>query len=117
MALNDNMAKFYRRELGLLGNVLSGTFTGTGSSSAIEVAGKFNILITDGVGTVDVERSFDNGATYYIISKNTNGDGASYTTASNTAFNGSVEEPEDGILYRLTCSAYTSGTIIYRISQ
>ena len=39
MALNDNMARFYRRELGLLDNSMTGTFTGTGQSSSLSVAG------------------------------------------------------------------------------
>lgn len=117
MALNDVMYKYFKRELGLYNKTLTGTFTGTGQSSTLAVSGKFNVLITDGVGTVAIERSFDSGSNWYVISKNTNGDAASYTTASGEAFNGSIEEPEDGVIYRLNCTAYTSGTIVYRISQ
>lgn len=114
--LNDAMREFYRKAVGDLPSSIAGTFTGTGQSSALTVQGKFNVLITGGVGTVVLERSFD-GSNWYPASKNTNGDDASYTTASDTAFNGSVEEPEAGVQYRLNCTAYTSGTITYRISQ
>lgn len=116
MALNDVMFKFYRRELGLLANTLTGTFTATGQSTVLTVAGKINVLITGGIGTVAIERSFD-GTNWFVISRDTAGTDASYTTATDTAFNGSLEEPEDGVQYRLNCTAYTSGTITYRVSQ
>ena len=94
----------------------SGTFTATGQSAAVEIYGKANILIDGGVGTVAVERSFDDGVTWTVISRDSAGNPASYVMAT-LAFNGVVDEPEPGVLYRLNCTAYTSGTITFRISQ
>ena len=96
---------------------LTGTFTATGQSAPVPILSKANVLITGGVGTVQVEKSFDGGTTWYPVSKDSNGTDAAYTTASDTAFNGTVEEPEHGVQYRLNCTAYTSGTITYRISR
>ena len=117
MSINDDQAHYFRLKAGGSSKSVSGTFTGVASSSSLELLGDFNVLISGGIGTVSIERSFDDGSTWYILSKNTAGDPSTYTTAANAAFNGIGEEREKGILYRLTCSAYTSGTITYRISQ
>ena len=97
--------------------ILSGTFTSTAQSNAIAAFGRVNLLIEGGIGTVALEKSFDNGTSWLVVSKNSDGEQASYTTASNVAFNGSFTEPESGIQYRLNCTAYTSGSINYRISH
>lgn len=102
--------------------VVSGNFTGTGqSASYIPKASvynqthltKFNWSIWGTfVGTVVLEKSFDNGTTW-IQAFDQNGNALS-TTAPKTII---VEEPEDGVLYRARCSAFTSGTINYRMSR
>ena len=56
------------------------------------------------VGTVLVERSFDSGSTYHLV--------ATHTTIVETRY----PEAEVGVLYRLRCSIYTSGTVTYRLS-
>lgn len=94
-----------------MAEVVTGTFTGTGASSSIRVGqrtgnGEFNIHLSGTwVGTVDLQRSFDNGTTWVDVADE------SYT--ANTDRVG--DEPENGVLYRLNCSAYTSGTVTYRL--
>lgn len=100
----------------MAGQIVSGTFTGTGQSQPVAVLGKASILIEGGIGTVHIEKSFNDGSTYFVSSKNSDGNAASYTTASNVAFNGHIDEPMSRIKYRLNCTAYTSGSINYRIT-
>jgi hypothetical protein len=95
---------------------VSGTFTGSGVSSAIAVHGRMSILIDGGSGDVEIERSTDDGATWFTISRDSAGNPALYATAT-LGFNGFVDEPEFGIKYRLNCSAFTSGTITYRLGS
>ena len=99
-----------------MATVLTGQFTGTGTSDSFALHGKANILIEDGAGTVHIEKSFDDGNNYYVTSKNSDGDAASYAASvGNVAFHGIVEEIGQNILYRLNCTAYTSGTIKYTV--
>jgi|HubBroStandDraft_4_1064222.scaffolds.fasta_scaffold00045_19 hypothetical protein len=65
--------------------------------------------------TVQLERSFDGGATW--ICCNVGGSGQLAQWATGTPVNITFGEPEKNVLYRLNCIAYTSGTINYRISQ
>ncbi len=92
---------------------ISGSFAGTGSSPAIALRGKFNFSLAGfGSATVRLERSFDGGSSWKVVSK------PDLTAASFTAdVDGVGEEPEIGLLYRFNCTAYTSGTVAYRISQ
>lgn len=64
-------------------------------------------------GTAQLEKSFNGGTTWLPCCKDNDGTAASYTSAINL----SAFEPEYGVLYRWNCTAYTSGTINYRISQ
>ena len=117
MSLSDDQTRFFGMKAGRFQTSVSGTFTGTGNGDTIKILGEFNVLISGGIGTVDVQRSFDAGATWYTISQDTAGTPASYTTGGSVAFNGVLEEHEGSMLYRLSCTGYTSGTITYRISQ
>lgn len=94
---------------------LSGT-TVTLSTAAIASGSTVASKIMGGVtfsATVQLQRSFDGGATWITISEDTTGTLASYTAE----MNGLIYEPEQGVQYRFNCTAYTSGTINYRISQ
>lgn len=102
--------------------VMSGTFTTTGQSASFTAWGDFNILIYGSGGpngnwnaTVRLERSFDGGTTWLVAGIGGAGQQAIYNTpnqdVSVVAF-----EAERGVLYRLNCTAYTSGTINYRLS-
>lgn len=93
---------------------LTGTFGATGQSSSFvpSVSRAFNVSIYGTfVGTVQLERSFDDTNWLPITAAGTQ----MYLwtgPASEIA-----AEIESGVSYRLNCTAYTSGTINYRISQ
>lgn len=76
----------------------------TGRRFNIDVSGTF-------VATVAVERSFDDGATARAVT--VNGTAITRTAAASE----SLSEDENGVLYRLRCTAWTSGTVNLRISQ
>ena len=86
--------------------LLTGSFTGTGQSGPVALHGPFNMSISGmGVATINLERSFDAGATWKVVETHT-------TDAEKTG-----DEPEADVLYRFNCTAYTSGTIAFRLSQ
>lgn len=95
--------------------VIRGAFTATGNSENFRRdpgRGAFNMSLWGTfVGTVIPERSFDGGDTFLPLTAL--GSSISFTAPCTEIF----EEPEAGVLYRLRCSAYTSGTINYRLSQ
>lgn len=92
-----------------------GTFTGTGTSEPLLLRGDFNLLLSGTfVATVLLERSFDGGATWQQMNLQNGGAGISFTAPINTVIE---TGPEIGVLYRLNCSAFTSGTVGYRLSQ
>jgi hypothetical protein len=63
-------------------------------------------------GTIQLERSFDGGHTWIPCYIWQGGSQLKWTAAMSTE----LMEPEKGVLYRLNCIAFTSGTINYRIS-
>lgn len=67
------------------------------------------------VGTIQLERSFDGGNTWIVA--NIGGSGALAQYSTGTPVSLTFGEPEKNVLYRLNCTAYTSGTINYRFSQ
>lgn len=86
--------------------LVSGSFASTGASSTVTINGCFNLSLSGfGSATVDVERSFDSGSTWVTVE--------SFTADAERI----GKEPENRVMYRLNCSAYTSGTITYRISR
>lgn len=76
------------------------------STAAMVLTGYFNVSLEFiGSGTVALQRSFDGGAHWKTV--------ASYTTSTE-----SVEyEPEEGVNYRLSCTALTAAPILCRLSQ
>lgn len=95
----------------------TGSFTATGQSPVFSPArgqgnGRFNGSVWGTfVGTVRFERSFDNGVTWLPATQ------AGSPVTFTAPFTEVLIEPEADVLYRLNCTAYTSGTINYRISQ
>lgn len=98
-------------------NVISGSFSATGQSASSPVFGFASVLIEGGAGTVAIERSYDAGVNWHVISTDAAGTAASFTPASDVAFNGRIFEAETQVLYRFNCTAYTSGTINYRLAN
>ena len=100
----------------------TGTFTATGVTAApyfspeytssVDGSAPFNMSLWGTfVGTVQLERSFDNGVTFLPLTAL--GTAITFTAPATEVFN----EPESGVQYRLNCTAFTSGTINYRLSQ
>ena len=80
----------------------TGTFTGTTSSEAVQINGRTPLSLSGTwVATVKLQRSFDEGANWLDVDQ--------FASNIETYVNGGGE------LFRLTCSAFTSGTVAYRL--
>lgn len=118
VGLNNDGSLAYGMRVGYGGSgrtPITGTFTGTGVSSGYsQIQGRaFNITLSGiFVGTVQLERSFDGGTTYFPLTSN-----GSATMVFTAPCSEQWIDDEKGVLYRLNCTAYTSGTVTYRISQ
>ena len=88
-----------------------GDITVSGADAAASFTGAGVVY----VGTVQVERSFDGGYTWLICNIGGAGQLAQFTAGTPVSI--TFGEPEKQILYRLNCTAYSSGVINYRISQ
>jgi hypothetical protein len=108
MAKNDSGGV----ELGLIPPV-TGSFTATGNGAEFKPRpGKFNLAIYGTfTATVKLQRSFDGGDNW--IDCTNLGSAVSFSTAATEV----IDEPEREVRYRLNCSAYTSGTVNWRLSQ
>lgn len=101
-------------------NVLIGSITGTASSTAsntsfIQMLGVFNAQIsgTWAGATMQLQKSFDGGASFVPATTDATGSAASFT--ANAAVQ--VYEPESGVYYRWQPTvALSSGTVNWRIS-
>ena len=102
-------------------NVITGSFTATGVSPSFSPLGSyppapprdFNVSIWGSfTGSIQLERSFDNGSTWLPITAAGTQLYIWTAPASEVA-----EEPEQGPIYRLHCTAQSGGTANYRISQ
>lgn len=94
---------------------VEGKFTNTGVSDWVVLKGPFNFSVAGGVGTVKLEKSYDRGVTVFDVSKNANGDPASYAL-NNSEHSLIGDEPESDVYYRVNCTSYTTD-IDYRLSQ
>lgn len=85
------------------------TSTGDDGQQPVVLVNDFSVSVDfttgSGIGTVQLQRSFDDGATWKTIE--------SYSV--DTEKRGF--EPEQDVFYRLNASAYTSGTINGRLSR
>jgi hypothetical protein len=93
---------------------VDGIFSGVSAGGGIAIIpGTFNITLSGAfVATVVLERSFDGGSTWF---------GA--TLVDDTPISWQVRvstwwsEPESNVMFRLRCTAFTSGSIGWRLSQ
>jgi hypothetical protein len=93
--------------------VVQGTFAAVANGAAVSAQGEFNVSLWGTfAATVRPERSFDGGTTWLPL---TYLDGAPITWAA--PMTSPMPECEGGVLWRLACSAYTSGTVNWRVSQ
>nr|WP_198983063.1 hypothetical protein [Herbaspirillum sp. ASV7] len=94
--------------------VASGTLSATGAGTTTPIFGPCNFFVYGTfVGTVQLERSFDGGTTWVPYTLDAANDYAKFTTPASLVFS----EPEHGMLYRVNCIAFTSGTINWRLSS
>lgn len=86
---------------------ITGAFGATAASAALKVnRGYFNVSLSGTwAGTVKLQRSFDAGSTWLVVSSHT------------ADVESVVHQPETDVQYRFECTAYTSGSCVYRISQ
>lgn len=110
------MGKMTTTSAELAQTVLTGTMgaTSTTPGSSVALLGNFNVAIWGTfVGTAQVVTSFDGGTTWIpVINKRT---GSTITFTAPGAIQ--EDEVEPGVLYGLICTAFTSGTINWRISE
>lgn len=104
---------------------VAGTFTATGQSDSFRPSpgspfvhkngsGYFNMSLWGTfTATVKLQRSFDAGVTWLTVSQDATGAEAAYTSELSVV----CLEPETNVLYRLNCTAYSSGTVNYRLSR
>ena len=94
---------------------INGTFTATGFSIPLRAQVPFSVSIRGTfVGTISLQRSFDGGATYGIYTLPASNSAATWTAPVEIDV---VPTGESGVLYELSCTAYTSGTVTYRLSH
>lgn len=110
------MGKMTTTATELAQTVLLGTFAATAAvpASSVALLGNFNVAVWGTfVGTAQVVTSFDGGATWIPVVNKRTGANITFTTP------GAIQEDEvePGVLYGLICTAYTSGTINWRISE
>ena len=94
---------------------VTGTFSATGQSASFAPVGGrgFNASLWGTFSaTVQIERSFDGGTTWLPLTAD-----AIAIEKFTAPCSESLQEDEAGVLYRFNCTAYTSGTVNYRLSQ
>ena len=83
-------------------------FTSAIASDPVALSGGFNLSLDfttgSGVGTVELQRSFDKGVTWETVDSKT----------ADAEENGNAN---GNLLWRLNCTAFTSGTISGRLEQ
>ena len=97
------------------GSVVTGTLGGTGGGTALRALPGAPVSVTLSgawAGTVVIERSYDGGTTFVAISMP-----APLSYTANVSIDVQNASQEIGVLYRVNCTAYTSGTVAYRLSH
>jgi uncharacterized membrane protein len=94
--------------------VVTGAFTATpATTDPFPFWGWFNAVLSGTfAGTAVLQKSFDGGVTYVPATPFASITAISATAAASFL----VFEPEQGVVYRWSCTAFTSGTINARIS-
>ena len=93
-------------------NLVSTTLTLSVAATATGADAAALFVDSAWAGTVNLERSFDGGATYTAASLPLSATKATFTASANFW----LEEPEYAVYYRWNCTVFTSGVIRYRIS-
>lgn len=95
------------------GNVVTGAIAAVSNGPPVQLAGIVNFVLS-GVftATLRLAASWDAGATWIPV---TTSDGAVRTFSAPERL--VLEEPEDGVIYRVECLAFTSGAAAWRFSK
>jgi hypothetical protein len=95
--------------------LISGSLTGVSqTSTAVNFYGLFSVFLGGTFSaTILLERSPDNGLTYYPCSTDATGTIAAFAAPMSV----DVIAAQFGVLYRLRCTAYTSGAATYALLQ
>ncbi len=96
--------------------LISQTLTGLGRTEGVNFKGTASLSIAGGVGTVQVQRSFDDGASWETIDKDNDGNKAEYVL-NNSGISLLIENEDPSALYAVNVSAYTSGNFPIRLSR
>lgn len=96
-------------------SIVTAAFTGTGvSDSAAFFVGGINVVVWGTFsGAVQIERSFDGGATWLVLDQDLTGTDLTFTAPRGCI----VEEVESAVLYRANCTTLASGTLNVRLRQ
>lgn len=107
------MGKLAPTGIELATDLLTGSLSAAGASASIALYGRFNLTLSGTFSaTVQLQRSFDGGTTWVERTIDTTGAAASFTAPVSL----SLFEPERGVIYQLDVTAYTSGTVNFRLS-
>lgn len=91
----------------------------TATSAATVFLGAFNVALWGTFsGTILAEKSYDGGTTWIAVARDVTGTLASYALALTAqSLNLTMMEVEPSVCWRIRCTAFTSGTLHYRLSQ
>lgn len=98
---------------GEAGNVVTGTLAAVANGPAVPLSGVANFLLSGAfVASLRLAVSFDAGTTWIPV---TGSDGAVRTFSAPERI--VLDEPEEGVVYRIECTSWTSGTVAWRFSK
>ena len=99
--------------------ISQGVAASTGTSAATVFYGAFNAALSGTFsGTVLFEKSYDGGTTWIAVARDVAGTLASYALVLTAqSLNLTLMEVEPSVCWRLRCTAFTSGSLTYRLSQ
>ena len=95
--------------------VVTGTLASVAAGSAFLApsSGVFNLALWGTFSaTLRFEKSYDGGTTWIPVSRDLTGTDATFVAPGSLQ----IRDTEAGNLYRVNCTAYTSGTVNYRLS-
>lgn len=97
----------------------SGSLSSETAGAAVEVYGIFNVTVWGTFeATLVLERSHDSGVTWVQVAKDTSNNPATFTGTGSAFSIGQIAiNPELGVLFRLNCTSYSTGTAYWRLSQ
>ena len=107
------MGKLSTNSSDLAPTVVTGTLNAVANGNSGAFLGAFNLALWGTfVATLALQVSFDGGTTWIAKVSEQTGQPITFTVPAAMQ----IVEPEPGVLYRVACTAYTSGAVGYRLS-